>query len=116
MASKPFTNEEVEDFIMYTSSPTPHARTTNLRLWRKSSSSQNSPSHWELTLPCFPRQPGRLSGGSPSMVSGELALRRAMRPAASAPAQNHSGNCDIIGLRSDERRVGKECVSTCRYR
>src|SRR3546814_7151445 len=45
MASKPFTNEEVEDFIMYTSSPTPHARTTNLRLWRKSSSSQNSPSH-----------------------------------------------------------------------
>src|SRR3546814_19864491 len=47
MASKPFTNEEVEDFIMYTSSPTPHARTTNLRLWRKSSSSQNSPSQWE---------------------------------------------------------------------
>src|SRR3546814_8678117 len=50
MASKPFTNEEVEDFIMYTSSPTPHARTTNLRLWQQSSTSQNSPSHWELKI------------------------------------------------------------------
>src|SRR3546814_17900915 len=32
MASKPFTNEEVEDFIMYPSSPTPPARQTHLRL------------------------------------------------------------------------------------
>src|SRR3546814_9489200 len=29
---------------------------------------------------------------------------------------NSAGSAKALGLRSEERRVGKECVSTCRYR
>src|SRR3546814_15567463 len=33
-----------------------------------------------------------------------------------APAEEPCRFCDLTGLRSEERRVGKECVSTCRSR
>src|SRR3546814_14773226 len=44
------------------------------------------------------------AGKEPAMVNGVLdCLARAMRP-------------EELGSRSEERRVGKECVSTCRVR
>src|SRR3546814_14801289 len=29
---------------------------------------------------------------------------------------SHTGSCCVVGCRSEERRVGKECVSTCSSR
>src|SRR3546814_10668485 len=57
MASKPFTNEEVEDFILYTSPPTPNAQTPNLRLGLKGrqvkTSSKRKPSDLNTQIPTY---------------------------------------------------------------
>src|SRR3546814_8512919 len=45
--------------------------------------------------------------GSASTVAG---------PAGGPGPQGFTGSQGIIGFRSEERRVGKECVSTCRSR
>ena len=34
-----------------------------------------------------------------------------LRPGASTGLHTHEGNCEIIYVRSEERRVGKECRS-----
>src|SRR3546814_14176228 len=50
----------------------------------------------------------------------ELLLRQTHRPAELQHARQHRRAGKVIGktgqLRSEERRVGKECVSTCRVR
>src|SRR3546814_18900829 len=58
---------------------------------------------------------GRIGGGFNMMIQDqrgrgalELAVQHLMQAAAQSP--------DLAGLRSEERRVGKECVSTCSSR
>src|SRR3546814_16169737 len=46
------------------------------------------------------------------------AVEADLRPEAShyGSSKRVHKSCPIAGVRSEERRVGKECVSTCRYR
>src|SRR3546814_4374549 len=49
--------------------------------------------------------------------AGRLLERRRVRPVPGhAVVQRAAAGREALGLRSEERRVGKECVSTCRYR
>src|SRR3546814_19174859 len=52
---------------------------------------------------------------------GRVAMRVAMRPEFERLADSNQFHGGVIAalidtVRSEERRVGKECVSTCRYR
>src|SRR3546814_19382582 len=60
----------------------------------------------------FARAGVALAGWRPDTDDMEMALKRAL--AASRPADLAAGRTPIG--RSEERRVGKECVSTCRSR
>src|SRR3546814_8567074 len=65
----------------------------------------------------------RISDWSSDVCSSDLVWRGSSRPisknssncsaAAIAPTTQ---SCTILPTRSEERSVGKECVSTCRYR
>src|SRR3546814_15354687 len=60
----------------------------------------------------------RVDGEIPAQLAGRY-LRNGPNPAAAPdPASYHwfTGAGMVHGIRSEERRVGKECVSTCRSR
>src|SRR3546814_12141805 len=50
------------------------------------------------------------------MQRNGLKVRRWMNPMVSARPSIEAENALVMALRSEERRVGKECVSTCRSR
>src|SRR3546814_4546585 len=61
---------------------------------------------------------GGAHGGRCDAIDGDAGLRQLF---AQRFGQGNDGRlgCTIsrcVGIRSEERRVGKECVSTCRYR
>src|SRR3546814_20963326 len=60
----------------------------------------------------------RISDWSSDVCSSDLDLGRGHPQAASGECRHHGGrDGGLAGTgRSEERRVGKECVSTCRYR
>src|SRR3546814_20508342 len=68
----------------------------DVRSWRKAGS------HHDLRAGIF------AAAGAPSPALGTVGLR-----ALSLALEK---NMNSIGIRSEERRVGKECVSTCRSR
>src|SRR3546814_5967370 len=47
---------------------------------------------------------------------GQILLRRALASAIDTPATINGADLAAERARSEERRVGKECVSTCRSR
>src|SRR3546814_15008962 len=47
---------------------------------------------------------------------GPEGLARMLSFFAEGKTNYTAGNSEFAGTRSEERRVGKECVSTCRYR
>src|SRR3546814_4254955 len=64
----------------------------------------------------------RISDWSSDVCSSDLKYKFYLRnPISGTTCRNHSRSYRILPLcvsltRSEERRVGKECVSTCRYR
>src|SRR3546814_4773817 len=68
-------------------------------------------SDWSSTcaLPIFPLSPGR-------GLSRPRAARRKSGGGARLTTKGREGRDDRNDVRSEERRVGKECVSTCRSR
>src|SRR3546814_9098192 len=69
----------------------------------------------------------RISDWSSDVCSSDLGMgRRGAGPAGAAPRRDEAGAHQAVdrraarvagfSLRSEERRVGKECVSTCRSR
>src|SRR3546814_12667130 len=56
---------------------------------------------------------GMLANKDPAAVIAPLADRPASLTVVPVPGHDHHG---AEAFRSEERRVGKECVSTCRYR
>src|SRR3546814_15451187 len=61
----------------------------------------------EVQLQCHLSQPPFLPTGQPRTVSARQNLPQSCGPRGSMP---------LFPVRSEERRVGKECVSTCRSR
>src|SRR3546814_6302379 len=71
--------------------------------------------HGGLLLPVWPR-PSRPSRRSPAGGGAGPAPRR--RPAGKGPERERrmAGGGSFVSRRSEERRVGKECVSSCSSR
>src|SRR3546814_11983262 len=54
--------------------------------------------------------------GLPTSNGSKLPSEHLNGPEGPLVGQLKAAGCVILGKRSEERRVGKECVSTCRYR
>src|SRR3546814_16775381 len=60
-----------------------------------------------------------LTSASSKTAMGLASVAKHNSPGIRRIGLTSAGNVDFVrapGLRSDERRVGKECVRTCRYR
>src|SRR3546814_7321331 len=55
-------------------------------------------------------------GASPALMRSEGPDHRFSVPMRAHSAPSDAGGERGVGTRSEERRVGKECVSTCRFR
>src|SRR3546814_1761323 len=64
-------------------------------------------------LPGLEDKPARGNCDCPEAMAATLAAVGGTQPAASAAFRRGD---PLMPVRSEERRVGKECVSTCRYR
>src|SRR3546814_12210928 len=70
-----------------------------------------SPTLIEQTISARPLVHSCCVVGRPDADLGEVPVAFVV-----AAAGTRASDADIKALRSEERRVGKECVSTCRYR
>src|SRR3546814_4668171 len=73
----------------------------------------------DLALPRFPRSGARDVAQHPDLNFPNVAgpeVRAHLTALFEAFASNHSGPTEPPATRSEARRVGKECVSTCRSR
>src|SRR3546814_17451551 len=72
---------------------------------------------WTRRLGCLRRHPKQVSKGLRSLWRFHFVCRQQPRPfISSSKPQLRIDAFDHTVVRSEERRVGKECVSTCRSR